>query len=157
MSNNTDDLENSIKRHSEKLATLGKELSEIKFNYKVLNKTKTEYWEKRIEDFKKYQQKGTEYYTQVHSLMNLVETENAGMFLLSLSKLRRLGTKLLELFEEVKQNPSIMSSKDKQQSKWSKEIKDQLIDYSNKALQQETDMNTNFRQFYDKHLKNFAE
>ena len=50
-----------------------------------------------------------------------------------------------------------MSSKDKQQSKWSKEIKDQLIDYSNKALQQETDMNRNFRQFYEKHLKNFVE
>lgn len=157
MSDNTDDLKKSVKRHSENLSKLGKEISEIKFNYKVLNETKVEYWEKRIDNFKKYQQKGIEYYTQVHSLMNLVKAEKAGMFLLSLSKLRQLGTKLLELFEEIKQNPSIMSSKDKQQSKWSKQIKDQLIDYSNKALQQETDMNTNFRQFYDKHLKDFTE
>ena len=157
MSDNAGDLKKSVKGHSENLAKLGRELSEIKFNYKVLNETKAKYWENRIHNFKRYQQKGIGYYTQVHALMNLIDKEKAGIFLISLSKLHQLGTKLLELFEEIKQNPSIMSSKDKQQSKWSKEIKDQLIDYSNKALQQETDMNTNFRQFYEKHLKNFVE
>ncbi len=157
MNDNSNDLKNSVKEHSKNLEKLGKDLSENKFNYKVLNETKTEYWENRIHDFKRYQQKGIEYYTQVHALMNLIDKEKAVIFLLSLSKLRQLGTELLELFEEIKQNPTIMSSKDKQQSKWSKEIKDQLIDYSNQALQQETDMNTDFRQFYDNYLKNFAD
>ncbi len=157
MRDNTDDLKKSVKIHSKNLAKLGKEFSEIKFNYKVLNETKGKYWETRIHNFKRYQQKGIEYYTQVHALMDLTDKEKAGIFLLSLSKLHQLGTKLLELFEEIKQNPSIMSSKDKQQSKWSKEIKDQVIDYSNKALQQETDMNANFRQFYEKYLKNITE
>lgn len=153
MSDNLNDLKKSVKVYSDNLAKLGKGLSEIKFNYKVLNETKEDYWEKRIESFKKYQQKGIEYYTQAHTLMNLVEVEKAGIFLLSISKLHQLGIKLLELFEEIKQNPDIMSSKDKQLSKWSKEIKDQLIEYSDKTLKLETDMNTNFRQFYDKHLK----
>lgn len=153
MSDNLNDLKKSVKVYSDNLAKLGKGLSEIKFNYKVLNETKEDYWKKRIESFKKYQQKGIEYYTQAHTLMNLVEVEKAGIFLLSISKLHQLGIKLLELFEEIKQNPDIMSSKDKQLSKWSKEIKDQLIEYSDKTLKLETDMNTNFRQFYDKHLK----
>ena len=156
MSNNENDLKKSIRDFSDNLAKIGNELSEIKFNYKVLNETKVEYWRKRTEDFKKYQQKGIEYYSQVHALMSLVDSEKAGIFLLSISKLRQLGTKLLELFEEIQQNPSIMSSKDKQQSKWSKELKEQLMEYSNKTLQQETDMNTNFRQFYDKHLKDLV-
>ena len=157
MNRNIDEIKASVKEQSAHLAKIGRELSEIRFNYKVLDKTETKYWQKRIEDFKRYHQKGIEYYIQAHSLMNLVEKEKAGMFLLSVSKLRQLGTRLLELLEEVKQNPSIMSSKDKQQSKWSKELKEQLIECSNRNLNQETGMNSNFREFYDKHLKNLLE
>jgi len=152
MSNDFENIQNNARKYSDKLAELGKELSEIQFNFKVINKTESEYWQKRIEDFKKYHQKGMEYYEQVHLLMNLVEKEKAGLFLLSISKLRQLGTKLIELLEKVKENPTIMSSKDKQQSKWSKEIKEQLIEISNSNLRHEMEMNTNFRDFYEKHL-----
>ncbi|MDH3191343.1 MAG: hypothetical protein OEM18_01470 [Nitrosopumilus sp.] len=157
MSKNIENIKKSAKEKSDNLAKIGRDLSEIRFNYKVLDKTETKYWQKRIEDFKKYHKKGIEYYIQAHSLMNLVEKEKAGLFLLSISKLRQLGAKLLEILEEVKQNPSIMSSRDKQQSKWSKELKEKLIECSNKNLHQETDMNSNFREFYDKHLKNLLE
>lgn len=157
MENDSVDIKNNAKKYSDKLAILGKELSEIQFNFKVIDKTDSEYWIKRIEDFKKYHQKGMEYYEQVHLLMNLVEKEKARLFLLSMSKLRQLGTKLLELLEKVKENPSIISSKDKQQSKWSKETKEQLIDISNKNLRHEMEMNTSFREFYEKHLMKILE
>jgi len=150
-------IQSNAKKYSDKLAKLGMELANIQFNFKVQEKTDVKYWQKRIDDFKKYQQKGMEYYEQVHLLMNLVEKEKAGLFLLSMSKLQQLGTKLLTLLEKVKENPSIVSTKDKQQSKWSKEIKEQLIDHSNKMLHHEMEMNTNFREFYEKHLKKLLE
>ncbi|QUC63839.1 hypothetical protein NsoK4_05045 [Nitrosopumilus sp. K4] len=147
----------SLKIHSNELAKLGSELSEIQFNYKVLDKTDHTYWEKRVDDFKKYHDKGMEYYKKIHSMMSLVEKDEAGMFLLRISKLHQLGDKLFELLGEVKENPNIMSSKDKQQSKWSKELKEQLIEQSNKTLHHEMDMNANFREFYEKHLKKLLE
>ncbi len=146
-----------IKKHSITLSKLGREISEIQFNYRVLDETKTEYWQKRIEDFKRYHQKGMEYYTQVHSLMNLVEEEEAGIFLLKMSKMNQLGVKLLELLEVIRQNPSIMASKDKQQSKWSKELKEKMIECSNENLDHEINMNKNFRKFYEMHLKKILE
>lgn len=157
MNEDADQIRIQAKKCSEALAKLGMELSEIQFNYKVLDKTKAEYWGKRVEDFKKYHEKGLEYYTQVHTMMNIVEKEKAGMFLLNMSKLRQLGTKLLELLEKIEENPSIMSSKDKQQSKWSKDLKEELIECSNKNLRHEMDMNTDFREFYEKHLKEILE
>lgn len=150
-------IQSNAKKYSDKLAKLGMELANIQFNFKVQEKTDVKYWQNRIENFKRYQQKGMEYYEQVHLLMNLVEKEKAGLFLLSMSKLQQLGTKLLTLLEKVKENPSIVSTKDKQQSKWSKEIKEQLIDHSNKMLHHEMEMNTNFREFYEKHLKKILE
>lgn len=150
-------IQSNAKKYSDKLAKLGIELASIQFNFKVQEKTDVKYWQNRIENFKRYQQKGMEYYEQVHLLMNLVEKEKAGLFLLSMSKLQQLGTKLLTLLEKVKENPSIVSTKDKQQSKWSKEIKEQLIDHSNKMLHHEMEMNTNFREFYEKHLKKILE
>ncbi len=150
-------IQSNAKKYSDKLAKLGMELANIQFNFKVQEKTDVKYWQNRIESFKRYQQKGMEYYEQVHLLMNLVEKEKAGLFLLSMSKLQQLGTKLLTLLEKVKENPSIVSTKDKQQSKWSKEIKEQLIDHSNKMLHHEMEMNTNFREFYEKHLKKILE
>ena len=155
MSKNRDSVKEEIKKHSDSLSKLGRELSKIQFNYKVLDKTKEEYWQKRREDFEKYHKKGMEYYTEIHMLMNIVEKEKADFFLLSISKLNQLGKKMLELLDEVKQNPSIMTSKDKQQSKWSKEIKEKLIRHSDETLKQEKDMNTNFRDFYDRYLAEF--
>jgi hypothetical protein len=156
----TEDLEKIKKRakeHSDNLAKLGKELSEIQFNYKVVENTTEQYWQNRINEFKKYNEKGTEYYTQAHELMSLVDKEQSGLFLLSISKLHQLGLKLVTNMEEVKQNPSIVKSKDKQQSKWSKDLREKLIESSNLCLRHEMDMNKFFREFYEIHLKNILE
>lgn len=157
MTEEPEKLKKSAKEHSNNLAKLGKELSEIQFNYKVIENTTEQYWQKRINEFKKYNEKGTEYYTQAHALMNLVDKEQSGLFLLSISKLRQMGLKLITNMEEVKQNPSIIKSKDKQQSKWSKELREKLIESSNACLHHEMDMNKFFRGFYETHLKNILE
>ena len=81
-----------------------------------------------MEDFKKYNEKGLEYYNQVHTMMNLVNKEEAQMFLLRVSKFRQLSNTLSETMEKIKDNPSIIDSKDKQQSQWSREIKNQITE-----------------------------
>ena len=157
MSQDPDSLKKSAKEHSDKLAKLGMELGEIQFSYRIEEKVTKEYWQQRIEDFKKYNEKGTEYYNQVHAMMDLVNKEEAQMFLLRVSKFRQLSKSLSESMEKIKDNPSIIDSKDKQQSLWSKKIKNQITEQSNKCLRHEMDMNTSFREFYEKHLKNILE
>ena len=39
--------------------------------------------------------------------------------------------------EKIEKNPSIIDSKDKQQSQWSKELKKQITEQSNKCLNHE--------------------
>ncbi len=72
MSENPENLKKIAKEHSEKLAKLGTELGKNQFSYKIENKPSKEYWQKKIENFKKYSKKGLEYYNQTYSLMNLV-------------------------------------------------------------------------------------
>jgi hypothetical protein len=60
---------------------------------------------------------------------------------------------MIEIMEKIRENPSIIDPKDRQQSKWSKEIKNQITEHSNKCLQHEKDMNILFRECYEKHLK----
>jgi len=153
----SENLKKLAKEHSEKLAKLGRELGEIQFSYKVERKPSKEYWQKRIVDFKKYNEKGMKYYNQVYSLMNLVNKEESQMFLLRTSKFHQLGSTLIEIMEKIKKNPSIIDSKDKQQSQWSKEIRDQITEHSNKCLYHEKDMNASFREFCEKHLKKILE
>ena len=117
------------------------ELSKIQFSYKIEEKTSKEYWEKRINDFKEHNKKSLEYYNQVYSLINLVNKEEAQMFLLHVSKFHQIGITLIETMEKIKENPSIIDSKDKQQSQWSKEIKKQITENSDKCLDHEKDMN----------------
>jgi len=157
MSHDQKNLKKSAKEHSDKLAKLGTELGEIQFSYKIEEKPSKEYWQKRIDDFKKYNEIGMKYYNQVYSLMNLVNKEESQMFLLRTSKFRQLGLILIEIMEKIKENPSIVDSKDKQQSLWSKEIRDQITEHSNKCLRHEMDINTSFREFYEKHLKKILE
>ena len=133
------------------------ELGEIQFSYRVEEKPTKEYWQKRIEDFKKYNEKGMAYYNQVYALMNIVDKEEAQRFLLSTSKFRQLGLTLIEIMEKIMENPSISNSKDKQQSQWSKDINKQITEHSNKCLRHEMDMNTSFREFYAQHLKEILE
>lgn len=152
-----DNLKKLAKEHSDKLAKLGMELGEIQFSYKIEEKVTKEYWNQRMADFKKYNEKGLEYYNQVHAMMNLVNKEEGQLFLLRVSKFRQLSSELLETMEKIKDNPSIIDSKDKQQSLWSKEIKNKITEQSNKCLRHEMDMNTSFREFYEKHLKQILE
>jgi len=157
MSEVPENLKKSAKEHSDKLAKLGMELGEIQFSYKIEEKVTKEYWQQRMDDFKKYNKKGLEYYNQVHAMMDLVNKEEAQMFLLRVSKFRQLSESLLETMEKIKDNPTVIDSKDKQQSQWSREIKNQITEQSNKCLRHEMDMNTSFREFYEKHLKKILE
>lgn len=157
MSQDPENLKESVKEHSEKLANLGMELGKIQFSYKIEQKASKEYWQHRIEDFKKYNEKGLEYYKQVHAIMNLVNKEESQMFLLRTSKFRQLSITLIEIMEKIRENPSIIDPKDRQQSKWSKEIKKQITEHSDKCLRHEIDTNTLFREFYEKYLKKILE
>jgi len=153
MSKNSDELKKIVKEHSEKLSRLGIELAKNQFSYKVENKPSKEYWQKRIDDFKKYNEKGMEYYNEIHSLMNIINREESQMFLLRIGKFRQIGLVFIEIMEKIKENPSIMDKKDKQQSQWSKKIKNQITEQSNTSLNFEMDMNSSFRKFYDEHVK----
>ena len=153
MSENSEETKKNAKEQSEKLAKLGMSISEIQFSYKVNEKTSKEYWSKRIELFKKYSKCSLQYYNQAYSLMNLVNKQESQMFLLRISKFRQLASELNELMEKIKENPSIINSKDKQQSMWSKEIRQQIVDHSSKCVRHEKNTNTSFREFYEKHLR----
>ena len=157
MSQDPENLKKLAKEHSYKLAKLGMELGEIQFSYKIEEKVTKEYWQQRMEDFKNYNEKGLEYYNQVHAMMDLVNKEESQRFLLHVSQFRQLSKTLLEAMEKIKENPSIIDSKDKQQSQWSKEIKNQITEQSRKCLRHEMDMNSSFREFYEKYLKKILE
>ena len=153
MSQNSEGLKKIVKEHSKKLAKLGIELAKNQFSYKVENKPSKEYWQNRIDDFKKYNEKGMEYYNEVNSLMSIINREESQMFLLRIGKFRQIGLVFTDIMEKIKENPTIMDKKDKQQSQWSKKIKDQITEQSNKSLNFEKDMNSSFREFYEKYVK----
>ncbi len=157
MNHNPENLKKAVKDHSQKLAELGMELGKNQFKYKFKEKASKEYWESRIEDFEKYNQKGLDYYSQVYAVMNLISADEAQMFLLRTSRFQQMGKTMIEIMEKIRENPSIIDRKDKQQSKWSKEIKSQLTEYSDKCLKYEIETNTIFRTFYDTHLKSILE
>ncbi len=153
MGDDSDDLKKSAREKSDKLARLGTELGEIRFSYRIKEKPTQEYWKKRIKDFKKYSDKGLEYYNHVYSLMKTVDKEEAQLFLLRVGKFRQMGLELIKIMEKIRENPTIMDKKDRQQSQWSKEIKANITEHSNKCLRHEMDMNASFREFYEKNLK----
>jgi len=136
-----------------RLEELGNELTKIQFDFKIKNSPSEKYWVKRIDEFDRYHKKAIEYFSQAYSLMADEDKEQAGMFILRISKLKQLGVKLLENMEKIRQNPSIMNNKDKQQSKWSLEQKDLLINANEECLNHEKKMNLLFREFYEKNLR----
>jgi hypothetical protein len=146
------DSKKTKKEYSEKLEKLGVELSKFQYDFKIKDKPSEKYWAKRIQEYEKYHNKVTEYFTQAYSLMNLVTEEQSGVFLLRISKLQQLGEKVLEDMEKVKQNPSSMNLKDKQQSKWSKEIRDQLLKSNSDCRNHEKRMNIFFKEIYEKYF-----
>ena len=153
MSQNSKDIKKKVQEKSEKLAELGFTLTKNQFSYKIEEKISKEYWQKRIKNLTKYNEISLEYYTQIQNLMNLVNKEEAQMFLLQTSKFHQLGTELIKLMQQIEENPSIIDSKDKQQSQWSKKIKEKIIEHSKNCLENEKNMNLNFRKFYDTEIK----
>ena len=153
MSQNSEDIKKKVQEKSEKLAELGYTLAKNQFSYKIEEKISKEYWQKRIKNLTEYNEISLEYYTQIQNLMNLINKEEAHMFLLQTSKFHQLGTELIKLMQQIEENPSIINSKDKQQSQWSKKIKEKIIEYSKNCLENEKNMNLNFRKFYDTEIK----
>ena len=76
-----------------KLSALGTEMSKTKFSYKISEGKNSKYWEGYIENLKKRHDKGKQYYSQIYLLMDLIEKDKAGIFLLKLSKLEQIVTK----------------------------------------------------------------
>lgn len=146
-------MESNTDGQRKNLEVLGNELTKIQFDFKIINNPSEKYWIKRIDEFERYHKKTIEYFSQAYSLMIDADKEQAGMFLLRISKLKQLGVKLLENMEEIRKTPSIMNVKDKQQSKWSLEQKDLLMNTNEECLNHEKKMNLLFREFCEKKLK----
>ena len=157
MSDKLNNLKEIVKEHSEKLSKLGTDLAKNQFIYKVEKKSSKEYWQERITDFKKYNDNGFRYYDEIFALMRIIDEEKSQIFLLQIAKFRQLGLTLIEIMEKLKENPSIINSKDRQQSQWSREIKNQIIEQSDKCLKCEREMNTTFREFYEEKMKEILE
>ena len=157
MNQNSEDIKKKIQEKSEKLAELGFRLTKNQFSYKIEEKISKEYWKKRIKNLTEYNEISLEYYTQIQNLINLINKEEAQMFLLQTSKFHQLGTELIKLMQQIEENPSIINSKDKQQSQWSRKIKEKIIEYSRDCLENEKNMNLNFRKFYDTEIKKILE
>ena len=155
--NDADELKNTIQEQSKKLAKLGSILAKNQFSYKIEEKTSKEYWQKRIEHLIKYNETALSYYNQVQNMMNLINKEEAQIFLLQTSKFHQLGTELIKLMHQIEENPSIIDSKDKQQSQWSKKIKEKFVEVNTNCLENEKNMNLNFREFYDARIKKVLE
>ena len=90
-------------------------------------------------------------------MMNLINKEEAQIFLLQTSKFHQLGTELIKYMHQIEENPSIINSKDKQQSEWSKKIKEKFVEVNANCLENEKNMNLNFRKFYDAKIKKALE
>ena len=153
MSQDSEEIKIRMQEHSKRLTELGSILAKNQFTYKIEEKISKEYWQKRINDLTKYNEISLTYYSQVQKMMNLINIEESQMFLLQTSKFHQLGTELIKLMYQIEENPSIISSKDKQQSQWSKKIKENILEISSKCLENEKNMNLNFRKFYDKEIK----
>ena len=157
MSENTENLKKILQEYSKKLTKLGSILAKEQFSYKIEEKTSKKYWQKRIEEFKKYNETGLEYYNQVQSMMNVIDKDKGQLFLLDISKFHQLGIKLIKIMETIEETPSIINSKDKQQSHWSKKIKKDISETSIECLDHEKYMNVSFREFYNSDIKKILE
>jgi len=147
------EIDSKFREQSKILEKLGNELAKTQYDFKIKESSSEKYWNKRIEEFSNYHKKVVDYFSQAYILMKNVDNEQSGLFILRLSKLKELGTKLLENMEKVKQNPSIMDSKNRQQSKWSIEKREQLINSNQDCLNHEKKMNIFFREFFETNLK----
>ena len=157
MNQDSDNLKKTMQEKSEKLAKLGSILAKNQFSYKIEEKTSKEYWQKRIEHLRKYNETSLAYYNQVQNMMNLINKEKSQIFLLEISKFHQLGMELVKIMHQIEETPSIINSKDKQQSQWSKKIKEKFVEVNANCLEHEKYMNIGFRKFYDIEIKRILE
>ena len=157
MNQDSDDLKTTMQENSKKLTQLGSILAKNQFSYKIEEKTSKEYWQKRIEYLIKYNETSLEYYNQVQNMMNLINKEKSQIFLLEISKFHQLGMELVKIMHQIEETPSIINSKDKQQSQWSKKIKEKFVKVNANCLEHEKYMNIGFRKFYDIEIKKILE
>ena len=146
-----------MQENSKKLTQLGSILAKNQFSYKIKEKTSKEYWQKRIEHLIKYNETSLAYYKQVQNMMNLINKEKSQIFLLEISKFHQLGIELVKIMHQIEETPSIINSKDKQQSQWSKKIKEKFVEVNANCLEHEKYMNIGFRKFYDIEIKKILE
>jgi len=157
MNQDSNDLKKIMQENSKKLTHLGSILAKNQFSYKIEEKTSKEYWQKRIEHLIKYNETSLAYYNQVQNMMNLINKEKSQMFLLEISKFHQLGMELIKIMHQIEENPSIINSKDKQQSQWSKKIKEKFVEVNANCLEHEKYMNIGFRKFCDIEIKKILE
>ena len=157
MNQDPDDLKKTMQKNSKKLTQLGSILAKNQFSYKIEEKTSKEYWQKRIEHLRKYNETSLAYYNQIQNMMNLISKEEAQIFLLQTSKFHQLGIELVKIMHQIEETPSIINSKDKQQSQWSKKIKEKFVEVNANCLEHEKYMNIGFRKFYDIEIKKILE
>jgi len=153
MNQESDNIKKKIQEQSKKLAELGSILAKNQFTYKIQEKTTKEYWEKRVQELKKYDETSLAYYNEIQNIMNLVNKDEAQTYLLHISKFCQLSADLIKIMEKIKENPSIIDSKDKQQSLWSKEVKKKILEISKNCVEHEKYMNGIFRKFYEINIK----
>ena len=157
MNQDSDDLKKTMQENSKKLTQLGSILAKNQFSYKIEEKTSKEYWQKRIEHLIKYNETSLAYYNQIQNMMNLINKEKSQIFLLEISKFHQLGMELVKIMHQIEETPSIINSKDKQQSQWSKKIKEKFVKVNANCLEHEKYMNIGFRKFYDIEIKRILE
>ena len=157
MNQDSNDLKKIMQENSKKLTQLGSILAKNQFSYKIEEKISKEYWQKRIEHLIKYNETSLAYYNQVQNMMNLINKEKSQIFLLEISKFHQLGIELVKIMHQIEETPSIINSKDKQQSQWSKKIKEKFVEVNTNCLEHEKYMNIGFRKFYDTEIKKILE
>ena len=67
MSHDSENFKNTIERKSKKLAELGSILAKNQFTYKIQEKTTKAYWEKRVQELKKYDETSLAYYNEIQN------------------------------------------------------------------------------------------
>lgn len=138
------------------LHILGAEVVRMGFSYKAKNETNQRYWKERIMEQQEYFEKSSKYYKHACLLMEMVRAEQHGILLLALDKFDQLKKQQIEILEKIKENTTVMIS-DRQQSRWSKDLKIEMIENSNRCLEHEKSMSDTIREFFNSHHKDLTD
>ena len=145
-----------IARHVRIITKIGSEIAKTKFSYKVKDTADQKYWTRRADEHEIYFEKSATYYNHAYQLMKIISAKDSDAFLLAVSKFHQLKTKQMEILTKIANNPTIMKAKDKQQSAWSKNTRDDIIGNSTMCLEHEKYMSGLFRKFTEMHQKDIS-